>query len=130
MSPISRRILFLEPVETARNAVSAYLESHGFEVDGVETESDALARLPNGYGVLVIDVSLEGRRGFGVVEHIVERVPELLTRVVVITADDSERVRQELARIGVCEIVPKPIRADEILQAVRDCLKAAAASLY
>lgn len=131
MSRISRRILFLEPVESVRKAVAAHLVSHGFEVESVDREDEALRRLTGGgFGVVLIDVALEGRRGFPVVEHITQRIPELLTRIVVITADDSEKVRHELALLGVCEVVPKPIRADEILQAVRDCLQSAEAALH
>ncbi len=46
------------------------------------------------------------------------------------TADDSERVRAELERIEVCDVVPKPIRAEQILAAVRDCLQSVAAALH
>ncbi len=130
LSQISQRILLVEPLETVRRTLSAYLESNGFEVESVDSEVDAISRLGGGYGVVILDLVLTGRRGFAVIEHIVQRLPEMVPRVVVMTADDSERVRAELERIGVCDVVPKPIRAEQILAAVRDCLQSANAALH
>jgi len=43
--------------------------------------------------------------------------------VVVMSAHEGEPLTRELERLGVCDIVPKPINAQEILRAVFECLE-------
>jgi DNA-binding NtrC family response regulator len=104
---------------------------------------DALARAEDGYEVVTSRSGREALHKFGeqpfdlVITDL--RMPDMdgveLTRairaldpgaaVIWITAYGSHEVRDELARLAVCDCLDKPLEIAEIRQAVRDALQAA-----
>jgi CheY-like chemotaxis protein len=51
-------------------------------------------------------------------------------RLVVISADAADRIQTELAATGICDIVPKPVCAEDILAAVEQCLDNSSARVH
>lgn len=122
-------VLLVEPAETVRTTVSAFLEAHLFHVEAAHDDGEAI-RMLDGFAAVVVNVNLQTNFGFELLEHISRNLPALLSRVVVITSDETGAVAAALSRIGFCEIVPKPIRAEEILAAVQECLQMTPADVH
>lgn len=116
------RILIVEPSENVATTLRAVLEEHDFAVDVVEHARDVELASLGAYAVLIVDVRLEDRSGFALLDRVHHDAAHLAGRVVVISADDSEVVTRELDLLGVCGIVPKPIHSEEIVRAVFECL--------
>ena len=72
---------------------------------------------------MVVDVHLQEREGLLFVQWLQRSQAHLVGKVVVITADDHGELSRELSALDVCDVVPKPIDADEILRAVFECLE-------
>jgi DNA-binding response OmpR family regulator len=118
------RILFLSDHPEVAVAISAALGAHDFDVRRAANRTAAVAMLASSdYDVFVVDVNLaEGEGGLAFLRHLKESAEHLLPRVVVISAEAPERISRELEGIGICDIVPKPVRAEEIIEAVEECL--------
>ena len=126
------RVLFVSDHPEVAVAVSAALSTHEFEVHRAANKADAAARLDAGdYDVFIIDINLDDTEGgLAFLRHLKTTTEHLLPRVVVISAEAPERVSEELHAIGICDIVPKPVRAEEILAAVEECLDKSSARVH
>lgn len=118
------RILFVSDHLEVAVAVGAALRTQDFDVHRAINKREAAARLESGdYDVFVIDINLaDAEGGLAFLHHLKTSAEHLLPGVVVISNDAPERISLELFAIGICDIVPKPVRAEVILAAVEECL--------
>ena len=126
------RVLFVSDHPEVATAVGAALRSQDFDVQRAANKREAAARLESSdYDVFIIDVNLaDAEGGLAFLRHLHASAGHLLPRVVVISTDAPERISGELQAIGVCDIVPKPVRAEEILAAVEECLDKSSARVH
>lgn len=115
------RLLLIEPSESTAVPIRALLEQNGFTVDIAQSIADA--RDLTRYALLVVDVRRDDHDGLRFVQQLHRDESHLVGRIVVISADDSKALEQDLAALGVCDVVPKPVNAEEILRAVFECLE-------
>lgn len=114
------RLLLIEPSQSTAAPIRALLEHNAFVVDHVATTAEARAGVLSHYAVLVVDVQGDDLL---FVQWLGQNHSHLIGRVVVISAGAHEPLVEELARLGVCDIVPKPVNAEEIVRAVFECLE-------
>ena len=121
---MSGRVLFVSDHPEVAIAVGAALRNRRFDVRRAANKADAVARLESSdYDVFIIDIDLaDAEGGLAFLRHLKTAAEHLMPRVVVISRDAPDRISRELLAIGVCDIVPKPVRAEEILKAVEECL--------
>ena len=117
------RLLLVESNETAAAPVRALLQQQGFEVDLSPSTSHARSLDLSAYALLIVDIHRSDPEGLAFVQWLYGVHSQLTGRVVVISADESEALARELTSMDVCDVVPKPVDAEEILQAVFDCLE-------
>ena len=117
------RLLLIEPSPTVAAPIRAYLEHHDFTVDVVHGVSEARDFDMKHYAVIIVDLRRSDRESLLFVQWLHQEHSFLLGRVVVMSADEAGALAQDLSGLGVCDIVPKPINANEILRAVRECLE-------
>jgi DNA-binding response OmpR family regulator len=118
------RILLIEVNPDVSRTVTAVLEQHHLDVTLAEDATTAIGLLDAvQYDLLIVDVKLDaGRDGLRFLQRLQENALHLLPRTIVISAEPADSVMKELHAIGICDIVPKPVHADEILAAVEECL--------
>ena len=114
------QLLLIEPSKTIAAPIRALLEQNQFLVDVIEDIADARARDLSGYAALIVDVRQDDLQ---FVQWLHQNHSHLIGRVVVISADDHAMLVRELEQLGVCDVVPKPVNAEEILRAVFECLE-------
>jgi DNA-binding response OmpR family regulator len=126
------RVLFVSDHPEVATAVSAALRTQAFEVHRAANKADAAARLEaSDYDVFIVDIKLaDAQGGLAFLSHLKTSAEHLLPHVVVISADAAERITSELLAIGICDIVPKPVRAEDILAAVEQCLDSSSARVH
>jgi CheY-like chemotaxis protein len=93
-----------------------------FDVDVAIDGLDAIERLrARHYSAILIDLLMPVTDGYAVLDFLKEEHPDLLSRVLVITAAVSPR---ELARVhayAICGVIAKPFDIDALLTTVRQC---------
>jgi len=90
--------------------------------DDVQTETDpgqALMRVDRGapYGVVLIDLDMQGLDGLGLMGAIHESDPD--TECVVLSALNEARVAVDCIKKGACDYLTKPVRDDRLLASVK-----------
>lgn len=110
-------VLLVDDNEATSTLVTAILE-RDFAVDVVADVAEARARIANGHYVAIL---LDERAGRDVLELLQSERPELVKRVLVLTASlaksDMERIRQ----FSVFGVISRPFEVDFLLAAVKEC---------
>jgi DNA-binding NtrC family response regulator len=123
MIALRPRILLVEMDESVGVPLRAGLELNAFDVETSSDDDAAIERMAEEhFDALVVEVRLSRRSGLGLLEHIVRNLPAFMTRIVVISSDAEADVTREIKAIGVCDVIPKPVDLDTIIEAIRDCL--------
>ena len=117
------RVLVVEPAESIAKPLCALLEQHDFTVDLVADSAQATALDLTVYAALVVDLKLDDATALTLLERLHREQSHLVGRVVVMTSAVAEEVVTALEAIGVCDVVPKPLNAEDIVRAVLDCLE-------
>ena len=111
-----QRILIVEDEENARKGYEALLRKCDYEVLGVASGEDALARFPEfAPHVILADVELPGMNGLELLGHLAEEIKQI--PVIIITGRGSdERVVQSI-EAGAYWYIEKPLKFP-VLQAL------------
>lgn len=122
---VQPRILFIEESEAIAAPIKALLEQNDFRVDLVPDVSEAMGHIDEQYAIMIVDLKLRNAAGFTFMQWLHSTRGHLLSRVIVITADENAPLVQRLVEIGICDMVPKPVHAETILRAIWECLEKA-----
>jgi DNA-binding response OmpR family regulator len=117
------RVLLNEPDAAIATAIRVGLEQHGFSVDSVADLEEMRARDFAHYAAVVIDVHRQRGGGLDLIRWIHRSQPDVLLRVIAITADDAEEILELLRTQEICDLVIKPVSLPEIVRAVQECLE-------
>lgn len=114
------RILVLDDDENALEGIVELLRDDDHTVTGAATY-DAAKRLLalDAYDLLISDVRLKGFNGLNLVRQSRHDYPEMAA--IIITGYDTQMMEQEAGRYGA-QLLKKPIRPAEFIEAVRTCL--------
>ena len=117
------KVLVVEAAESIAKPLCALLEQHNFKVDLVAESAQAAALDLTVYAALVVDLKLGDAAALELLKRLHREQSHLVGRVVVMTSAVAEEIVAALEAIGVCDVVPKPLNAEEIVRAVLDCLE-------
>jgi DNA-binding NtrC family response regulator len=110
------RILIVEDEENARKGYEALLRKWDYEVLGVGSGEDALARFPEfAPNVILADVELPGMNGLELLGHLVEEIKEV--PVIIITGRGSDERVVQAIEAGAYWYIEKPLKFP-VLQAL------------
>jgi CheY-like chemotaxis protein len=119
----TRRILIADDETNIRLMLRASLESEGYvieeAVDGVEALKAIERQVPD---VMILDMSMPGLDGMGVLKELQGVRPERRPRVIVLTAYGSIPAAVKAIRLGAVDFLEKPIVPDEMREAVEAAL--------
>jgi DNA-binding NtrC family response regulator len=111
-----RRILIVEDEENARKGYEALLRKWNYEILGVGTGEDALAKFPEfAPHVILADVELPGMNGLDLLGHLgdeIDRIP-----VIIITGRGSDERVVQAIEVGAYWYIEKPLKPP-VLQAL------------
>ena len=112
-----RRLLLLDDDPSMQRLMKTLLEREGFRVDVVSEAAQATEKLSRiDYHALLLDVMTPTEGGLTVIRHLRERRPELLKRVILVTASPESLLRSVAG--DVVSIVRKPFQPAELVAAV------------
>lgn len=116
------RILLVEDDVDIIRTLAELLDSEGYEVDAVRTQSAAVARVEaSAPDLVLLDVTLAEGNGLAVCSTLSRTHPEL--PVIFLTASDDELTTVAGLSMGAVDYVAKPFRPRELLARVAAALR-------
>ena len=113
-----QRILIVEDEENARKGYEALLRKWNYEVLGVGSGEDALAKFPEFRpGVILADVELPGMNGLDLLAHLGEEIQQI--PVIIITGRGSDERVVQAIEAGAFWYIEKPLKPP-VLKALLD----------
>ena len=92
----SARALVVDDDAAIRVLVKKFVEREGFEVDTAENGFVALGKLmETEYDVVLLDIMMPHLDGFGVLSRLRNFAPQMIDRVIVMTALSPDSIREE-----------------------------------
>jgi DNA-binding response OmpR family regulator len=123
------RVLVVDDDHDCRLLLSTIMARAGFEVDAVADGEMAIATLRSRPPDLVLlDAYLPRCDGFQVCRTIKSDPATTHTPVIMLTAFSAGDARERCLAAGADEFVPKPFRADTLLDTIRQLLEISAAA--
>lgn len=114
-------VLLAEDNEATCTLITALLRND-FQVDIAQDGAEAIEKLKSRrYAVVLLDLLMPVLDGYAVLDYLQKEHPELLGRVLIVTASLSTREMDRVKRYPVCGFIPKPFEVDALYQAVRQC---------
>jgi two-component system NtrC family response regulator/two-component system response regulator AtoC len=111
------RILIVDDDEPIRVLLSRIVQRQGFAADLCADGGEAIQRIGSiggeAYVLILLDLMMPGINGFEFLEHLKKHQPELLERVIVLTASpkiDDQRITRERIR----DVIHKPFDIHEL----------------
>lgn len=115
-------VLVIDDDAAIRRLLSTLLERAHAEVETVPDGRDALARLESRpYSVIILDLMMPTIDGFELLERVSQSKPELLKRIIVLTAASSKSLTNLHEDMQVWRVIRKPFDLEDLLSSVADC---------
>ena len=102
--------------EAVRESLEALLLVSGFDVYTYLSAEDFLLRAPDDRGCLVLDVNMPGMSGLELLERLASNGRQ--RPVVILTARRDDGLRELASSLGASGVLGKPVRKDELLDAI------------
>lgn len=111
-----KRALVIDDDAAIRILVSRILGRHGFTVDTVRDGGEAIEKLieHRDYALITLDLMMPRIDGFAVVKYLEEHQPDVLKRVVVMTAYGSQAMDRVCP--PVTRFIEKPFEIERLLE--------------
>ena len=117
------RVLLLDDDVSMQKLVAALLRRQGLRVDVVDHGKQAVEAVDaTRYDAILLDLMMPHEGGMTVISHLKETNPDLLRRVILLTAT-PKAVLKGIAR-DVAGVVRKPFEHQELIEAVQRVLAA------
>lgn len=115
-------ILLIDDNEATCVLIEAIL--HGeFICDQASDGADAIEKLTtNRYSAILLDLKMPNMDGFGVLDFLRENFPDVLGRVLVVTAALMPTELKQVEEYKVCGVVRKPFHVEDLLESVKNCV--------
>lgn len=115
-------VLVVDDNEATGTLITAILQRE-FRVEIAIDGMDAIEKLKtNKYGSILLDLRMPHHDGFSVLDFVKANQPELLRRVVIVTAVVQSKDVDRAKSYGICDVVTKPFEVETLLDAVKRCV--------
>ncbi|MGA7616173.1 MAG: response regulator [Thermoanaerobaculia bacterium] len=112
-----KRLLAVDDDAAIRNLVAKIAERAGFACDVATDGGDAIEKISTvngrGYALILLDLMMPNISGFDVIQHLRLHQPELLSRVVVLSAV-SRITDERICRDRIRDVIHKPFDIHEL----------------
>lgn len=113
-------VLLADDNEATCTLITALLQ-RDFAVDIAKDGHDAIEKLKRRqYAVVLLDLLMPLADGYAVLDFLREQRPDMLPRVVILTAAISRREMQRVREYDVAGVIAKPFEVDQLYAKVRE----------
>ena len=121
---MNKTILLAEDDVDAREIARIILELNGFRVVEAVNAIEAIDKTyKDSPDLIIMDLSLEPQGGIQTMQHLKKNPGTRNTPMLAFTALSSNDEQEMIKREGFDDVIPKPCRPEEIVEAVRKFLK-------
>lgn len=114
-------VLIADDNEATCTLITALLRGE-FVVEVANDGAEAIEKLRGRqYAAVLLDLLMPVADGYAVLDFLRAERPELLSRVIVLTASVGVRQIERVREYPVCRVIAKPFEVDALVNAVRDC---------
>ncbi len=114
-------VLLVDDNDATRTLVTALLQ-RDFNVDAAADGEEAIEKLRTSrYSAVLLDLRMPTLDGFEVLEFLKEQNPDMLRRVLIVTAALTRPEISRATEYGICGVVRKPFEIETLLEEVRRC---------
>jgi CheY-like chemotaxis protein len=93
-----------------------------FTVEIARDGNEAIAKLTNRrYATVLLDLLMPRSSGYDVLDFVKSDRPDMLSRILVVTASLTEAQLQRVRTYDICGIIAKPFDVEVLLTAVKKC---------
>jgi FixJ family two-component response regulator len=115
-----QKIAVVDDDPSVRRSLHRLLGAAGFPAQAYGSGEELLNDGLDQVACAILDVNLGGMSGIETARRLSAKHPDIA--VILITAMDSLDVRREAAELGCSDFLPKPIRGDILIGAIRQAL--------
>jgi putative two-component system response regulator len=109
-----KRILVVDDERRNRNLLRAMLKSLGYDSDTAFDGMEAMAKIEQGYDLLLLDVMMPGMDGFEMTRRVREKTGWSDIPIIMVTALGSKEDRLRAVEAGANDYITKPIDKNEL----------------
>ena len=125
MNPVNSLVFLIDDDASVRRGVSRLLRSAGYKSEAFASASDFLARdQHSGPACVIVDVRMPGINGMDLQGLLLQRRRE--EQLVFVTGHGNISMCAQAMKAGAVDFLPKPFRANELLECVERALARAA----
>ena len=115
------KVLIVDDSWLTRRSLGNMMKSGGYDVMEAENGEDALDKITSDMpDCILLDLLMPGKTGFDVLQELKDK--EILTPVIVVSADIQDTVRKKCMEIGAFGFLNKPPVETELLEKIRDAV--------
>lgn len=121
-------VLLVDDNEATCTLITALLQKD-FTIEVAADGLEALEQLrTKTYATVILDLLMPHLDGYGVLDYLRDNNPEVLRRVLVVSAALTRAELTRLKQYDVCAIISKPFEVETLLSAVKQCVEDPSAS--
>ncbi len=122
---LTPRILVVDDDDLARRQLERLYRFYDYDIVGVDSAEDALARLEkdDDIDLVVTDLRLPGLSGIDLTERIAKRSPDI--PIIALTGYADVETAVQVLKLGATDYIVKPITAEAIQESTRSVLEKA-----
>ena len=109
------KILVVDDEDGIREGLCEYLRLEGYEADGAASAEDALAKGIGDYGLLLLDVMMDGMDGFELARRLKQNPDTAGIPIIFLTAKDTDDDMVAGLRLGADDYIPKPFSMKNVI---------------
>jgi CheY-like chemotaxis protein len=114
-------VLLVDDNEATCTLVTAILQ-RDFAVDVTTDGAEALEKLKAGrYAAILLDLRMPPPDGYAILDALLQSRPELVPRIIVLTAALSQREKERVKAYPVCDVIAKPFEVETLVATVKKC---------
>ncbi len=109
------KILIIDDEESIREGLREYLELEGYDADSASSAEEALSMGIDKYGLLLLDVMMEGMDGFELAGKLKQFPSTASIPIIFLTAKDTEDDMVAGLRLGADDYIAKPFSMKNVI---------------
>lgn len=117
------RILVVDDEEGIREGLREYLSLEGYDVDGASSAEEAVSLGIGNYGLLLLDVMMEGMDGFELARKLKQSPATASIPIIFLTAKDTDDDMVAGLRLGADDYIPKPFSMKNVIARIEAVMR-------
>ena len=123
MDKTNLKILVVDDEDGIREGLCEYLSLEGYDVEGASSAEDALSKGIDRFGLLLLDVMMDGMDGFELARRLRRSADTASIPIIFPTAKDTDDDMVAGLRLGADDYIPKPFSMKNVIARIEAVMR-------